>query len=278
MRNSLRWLPCYIGNNDRLSFYMYPTVLLFGKDIPSYWLCSLLGILICSIAAKQRHKKFTEFQSVDLTNSAALMGIGALIGSRILYLITILPILIPNYRVLLNDLSLAYEVLSNGMVFYGGLIGALLSLHIYTKHYHLDQCIVFDFFAPLVPLFHSFGRLGCFFTGCCYGKEDHVLGLIFSKSQIAPNDIPLFPIQLLSSFLDFILFLAVLYYESRHHKEGTALPFYLLVYSMGRFILEFFRGDELRGIFCGFSTSQWISIFIFITVMHWARKKALSRS
>lgn len=246
---------------------MYPVISLFNKSIPSYWLCSLLGIIVCIIVSLRRKKYFKDLEQVDITNSAALVCIGAIIGARLLYLVTISPILIKNIDVLLSNKSLAYEVLSNGMVFYGGLFGALFTLYAYVRHYNLDSKAFFDFYAPLFPLFHSFGRIGCFLTGCCYGIESHRFGMEYHNSIIAPNDIELLPIQLLCSALNIVLFFGVLIYEKRHHIQGKGIWVYLVVYSVGRFFVEFLRGDELRGIILGLSTSQWISIMLLLVVL-----------
>ena len=225
------------------------------------------GILVCSIVALVRHKNFKELQEVDITNSAALLGVGALIGARLLYLLTIAPILFRNRQLLMNDLSLAYEVLSNGLVFYGGLIGALISLYLYTGKYRLNRRTFFDYFAPLFPLFHAFGRIGCFLTGCCHGKISDRFGIAYTNSTSAANGIPYFPIQLVCSLGNLLLFVIVLLYERRHHKAGHAVIVYLLLYSVGRFFIEFFRGDSIRGFVFGVSTSQWISIILLLSIL-----------
>lgn len=243
---------------------MFPSVSIFGRAVPTYWLCVLSGILACSIVALARHKDFKELQEVDITNSAALFGVGALIGARFLYLLTITPTLIRYRSILMNDFSLAYEVLSNGMVFYGGLAGALLVLYLYTKKYGLDQKSFFDFFAPLFPLFHAFGRIGCFLTGCCHGKPSQRFGIAFTHSASAMNGIPYFPIQLVCTACNIGLFCVVLLYERRHHKSGQAIFLYLLLYAVGRLVVEFFRGDSVRGIIFGLSTSQWISLLLIL--------------
>ena len=253
---------------------MYPTIELFQKSIPSYWLCSVLGILICLIFALSRCKKFAPLGQVDVTNGGALAIIGAIIGARVLYVITISPILIRNIDVLMSDWSLTYQVLSNGLVFYGGLFGALLALYLYGRHYRLDMKAYFDFFAPIFPLFHIFGRIGCFLTGCCYGVECPGFGVKYHVSEIAPNGVELFPVQLLGSALNLVLFIVVLSYEKRHHLQGKALDVYLLSYSVLRFLLEFLRGDALRGIILGLSTSQWISIAVFLVILIRRRRRA----
>ena len=203
-------------------------------------------------------------ESVDLTNSAALALIGVIVGARLLSLLTALPLVVKYWAVLKNDLHLLYEVTSNGLVFYGGLFGAIFVLHRYTSKYSIDKKLFFDFCAPLIPLFHAFGRIGCFLTGCCHGRECDTLGIAFRDSLSAPNGIPFFPIQLVCSLCNLLLCAAVAAYEKKRHAEGKALRFYLIIYAVGRFVIEFFRGDEVRGFLLGLSTSQWISVGILL--------------
>ena len=65
---------------------MHPTFEILGLSIPAYWLCTMAGVSVCSVTALFRHRRFEELQEVDITNSAALLFIGVLIGSKILYI------------------------------------------------------------------------------------------------------------------------------------------------------------------------------------------------
>lgn len=245
---------------------MLPSIELFGRSIPTYWVCALLGFAVCGLAALIRHRAFRDLKQVDITNLAALIGIGIVLGGRLLSIITMLPGVFANLGEFLKEPKLLLEYLSNGLVFYGGLFGALLVLYLYTRKYKLDQRAFFDYFIPLFPLFHAFGRIGCFLTGCCHGVVSEAFGIAYTCSISAPNGVPFFPIQLVCSFLNVLLFVFLLLFERRHHREGRALFCYLTVYAVGRFIIEFFRGDEVRGFLLGLSTSQWISLLLLIAL------------
>ncbi len=251
---------------------MYPSLYLLGKTVPTYWLCALAGGATCFFVARIRHKHFQELQKVDITNSAALVLIGVLIGARLLYLISITSLLAKNYYYLIEHPKIAYDILANGMVFYGGLFGAILTLHFYIKAYNLDGVSFFDFYTPLFPLFHSFGRVGCFLTGCCHGIESKKYGIAFSHSTSSANGIPYFPVQLLCSIGNLFLFFILLNYEKKTHRQGKTLPLYLFLYSVARFIIEFLRGDTIRGIWGGLSMSQWLSILILISLAIYYKK------
>ena len=245
---------------------MHPYFELFGHSVPAYWLCTLAGTAACTVLLLVRHREFKELREVDITNNAALAAVGMIIGARALYLITVLGIIVKNWELITGDIHVLYELLYNGMVFYGGLFGALAAILLYCRRYGLDRGVFLDYFAPALPLFHAFGRIGCFLTGCCHGIVSRRYGIAFTHSISSENGVPYFPVQLLGSALEFCLFIAVLLYEKRHRGEGKAVRFYLLVYAAGRFALEFLRGDAIRGIWFGLSTSQWISIALFLAM------------
>lgn len=243
---------------------MYPTLQILNKSFPTYWLCAIAGAAACFLVAALRYKKFKELQTVDITNLAALILIGSVAGGRLLSVITMIPVVIKNRHLLFSDLALLYDVLSNGLVFYGGLFGALLTLNLYLKKYALNKSAFFDFFIPLFPLFHCFGRIGCLLTGCCHGIPSVRFGIAFTNSLSAPNGVPFFPVQIIGIVGNWLLFLFLLHFEKKHHLQGKTLNVYLLIYAVGRFFVEFLRGDEIRGFIGGLSTSQWISLGILL--------------
>ena len=116
---------------------------------------------------------------------------------------------------------------------------------------------------PCIPLGHAIGRVGCLFAGCCYGLPYNGIGAI----HLNPVGIthPVFPVQLLEAVLNLILSGCLLLY-SRKKPSGYSLLFlYLICYAVIRFLLEFLRGDQIRGLFIGLSTSQWISLLMLLS-------------
>lgn len=156
-------------------------------------------------------------------------------------------------------------------VFYGGLLGGLLGIYIFTRKYKLSTMQYLDLFAAPVAFAHALGRIGCYFGGCCYGTEvtaNNPLAIIYPDySLVAPPGIPLLNIPIIESAFLFLLggVLTVLFIRSK--QTGLCVATYLLAYSVWRFIIEFFRGDFVRGKFGIFSTSQYVSLAIFIVVV-----------
>jgi len=245
---------------------MFPFIEIFGRQIPVYAIMALLGAAaLCGasvIFAGLRGKTPAE----DIFYMLLYAGIGCLIGSKLLYLIVSVDVywlegksLKENFRYWLVLLT------SGGLVFYGGLIGAALGALRYCTHFKIPAGDAFETVVPAVPLFHFFGRLGCFAAGCCYGKEyDGVLSVTFEHAIGAPNGVPLMPVQLFEAAGNLLLFavLTVLYLKALPKLSLTGL--YLVCYAAMRFTLEFFRGDDIRGNALSLSVSQWISLAVFV--------------
>lgn len=181
--------------------------------------------------------------------------VGGMLGARLLYYIVELPSII-------KDVSILWDF-GTGYVVYGGIIGGVLVSYIYCRIKKVYFMEYFDLVMPAVALAQGFGRIGCFFAGCCYGREtDLPIGIVFHNSDIAPNGVKLIPTQLISSAGNFIFAILLMIYAKKKRQHGKVAAMYLFLYSVGRFIIEFFR-DDYRGSVGFLSTSQLISIFIF---------------
>ena len=243
---------------------MLPTFNIFGYEIASYGFLIFLGIIIGSVVAVQYFSKFYTIKKEDIVYAILYGIIGLGIGAKLLYILTNIPFLIENYETLdLWDTLL--QMFKGGFVFYGGLIGGIIGIFIYSKQFKISFKNLLLILVPVIPLVHSIGRIGCLCAGCCYGMEYHGFGaIIFHNSNLAPNGIPLFPMQIVEAFCLFIIFIILLVTYKRFLGTYKTVGLYCILYSIVRFTLEFFRGDLIRGIYFSLSTSQWISIVIFI--------------
>ena len=113
---------------------------------------------------------------------------------------------------------------------------------------------------PAVAFAQGCGRIGCFFAGCCYGRQtDSWFHIMYTHSQFAPNNVWLIPTQLISSAGNFAIAAILFWYAKKNKVTGMVGAMYLALYSIGRFFIEMLRNDY-RGFVGSFSTSQWISI------------------
>ena len=244
---------------------MLPIINIWGFPLPMYGLLAMIGFMVALLAALKLTKVY-ELPRQDLLFSAVYMVIGIVIGAKLMYFITYIPRLIRNFDVFLEHPWEVIMLVFSGYVFYGGLIGGALGILIYAKQYKLDIFKFADVIAPVIPLFHAFGRVGCFLAGCCYGEEYHgIFAVQFPYNELVPelSSVERFPVQLMEAGLNFILFIIIYVYAMKKRKPGKTLGLYLIAYTFIRIITECFRGDIVRGVSQGgISTSQIISILL----------------
>ena len=153
--------------------------------------------------------------------------------------------------------------LGSGMTFIGGLIGGVacfLAIYfIFRKKYTTRLYEVISLLPCSILIAHAFGRIGCFFAGCCYGKEtDSFLGIQFPD---LPH--PVHPTQLYEAAFLFVLFAVSVYLILKKDFKHN-LSLYLIAYGVFRFLIEYVRGDD-RGELVGFvSPSQFWSIIMAV--------------
>lgn len=122
-----------------------------------------------------------------------------------------------------------------------------------------------DLMVPSVALAQGFGRIGCFLAGCCYGRvTEGPFGIVFTNSGFAPNGVRLLPTQLIMAAGNFVLAGILIWYARKSRVRGRVASLYLILYSIGRFFVEFLRNDY-RGSVGMLSTSQFIGIFVALT-------------
>ena len=184
-------------------------------------------------------------------------ALGGFLGAKLLFLLTELPYV-------LEDPLYYVRNLSDGFVVFGGILGGILAGFFYCRYRKLEFLAYFDLAMPSIALAQAIGRIGCLLAGCCYGIESHsTFSITFHSSEFAPNEVPLFPSQICSSLLNFLNFLLLLKVADRKKADGQVAAWYLILYSAGRFVLEFLRGDLERGAVGPLSTSQFIALFTF---------------
>lgn len=164
-------------------------------------------------------------------------------------------------------------MLQSGGTFYGGFLGGVLAIFLYTRFEKLPVLPVLDTFAMALPLGHAIGRVGCFAAGCCYGKPTTLpWGVTFTNpiaTRIAgtPLGVPLHPTQLYEASAEFLNFLFLAWLSKRQRFTGQMLGTYLVLYGFERGTIEFFRGDPGRTLLFHDSVSlmQLFSIALILT-------------
>jgi phosphatidylglycerol---prolipoprotein diacylglyceryl transferase len=236
---------------------MFPNLFKVGNiTIHSYGLMMALGI-ICALGMGFYRGKKKGFRTEVITDIAFYGIIGGILGAKLLYFITEAPELV-------KDPGSIVDMLTGGFVVYGAILGGVIGAYVYCKARGLDFLIYFDLLVPSLALAQGIGRIGCLLAGCCYGKETNsFIGIIFTHSDYAPSGVKLFPTQIVSSLGDFLIALILIIYSSKSVRKGKVAGLYLVLYSIGRFFIEFLR-DDPRGRITILSTSQFICLFILI--------------
>lgn len=234
---------------------MYNDILTIGPvTIHGYGLMIAIGVIVALVVGDYRAKKkgLNGDLIYGLTIVTVLLGF---LAARILFIIT-------EWEGFLKN-PMNY-ITGSGFVVFGGIIGGAITIWGYCKWKKMDFLAYLDLMIPSVALAQGFGRIGCFLAGCCYGKEtDGLLGITFTHSHYAPNNVRLFPSQLVMSAGDFLIAAILILYARKQRTKGKTAALYLILYSVGRFLVEFTRNDD-RGFVGALSTSQFIGIFIFI--------------
>jgi phosphatidylglycerol---prolipoprotein diacylglyceryl transferase len=148
--------------------------------------------------------------------------------------------------------------LGGGFVFYGGVVGGgiFLSTYCYQKKKSFTQHLAL--LIPALCFAHAVGRLGCFLAGCCFGEETTAwLGVVV-------NGVTRHPVQLYEALILLILGTVGIWILKTKKPYSIVIIAYFLGYGLGRFLLEFFRADAIRGIGSWGSTSQWISLIMIL--------------
>ena len=230
----------------------YPILKLGNLEIYMYGIMVALGILACFIVLYTYSKKLKlDPKFIDFMYYNALAAIAVGFGSAALFQATY------NY---LEDPAGGFNF-DGGITFIGGLIGGaasfLIVYLIFRKKLTGRLYEAISVIPCCIIIAHAFGRIGCFFAGCCYGKPTFgIFGVCF------PNVLGrVHPTQLYEAAFLFILFaVCSILLLKKGFKHNMSV--YLISYGIFRFLIEFVRNDE-RGQLLGFITpSQFWSVLM----------------
>ncbi len=150
-----------------------------------------------------------------------------------------------------------FAIWEGGLIFYGGVMGALVALFVFMKIRGIPFLKGLDFLLPYESLAHGFGRIGCFFNGCCGGRLCSLpWGVKFPGSAF-----PTHPTQLYEAAFDFAFFFFLNARTARKKFDGEISGLYFMTYAVARFVIEFYREGNPGWIF---TWNQWLSLGVFL--------------
>jgi phosphatidylglycerol---prolipoprotein diacylglyceryl transferase len=243
---------------------MHPTIFQIGSfTVYSYGFCIMLGVIFGYIYVVKNAKNELGIDSEKISEIVLLIIVAAIIGGKVFLYLADLPRYLANPSEMLSDFG-------SGFVFYGSFIFAVPTLLWYFKKNKMPALKMLDITAIGGTIVHGMGKIGCFLSGCCYGKVcDTAYGVVFSniETNADPMNTPLYPVQLIDATLLFGICILLIFVKKRKQFDGQLLLLYVIIYGIGRFFTEFLRGDSDRGtVFNGLlSHSQFIGLcMVFI--------------
>ena len=223
----------------------------FGLTVHGYGLMIGLGVVASLLISwhRARVRGLDEDMVSSLTILVVILGFA---GGKLFFLLT-------HWSFFTADPLAALG--SEGFVVYGGILTGFLTAWLYVRRKKQSFLRWTDLLLPGVSTAQGFGRIGCFLAGCCYGlPTDSCLGVTFPAGSFAPAGVPLWPTQLFSAVGNFMIAGFLLLLDRKQHREGALTGWYLLLYSVGRFLIEYLRNDD-RGSVGFLSASQFFSLF-----------------
>ncbi|HTS16013.1 MAG TPA: prolipoprotein diacylglyceryl transferase [Verrucomicrobiae bacterium] len=240
---------------------MHPEFIRLGPlDIHTYGVCVAIGFIVgLAVAARRaRHEGINPDQITDLGMWLIISG---MLGGKLFHIVFFW-----------NDFLYGWHQegirsLREGFVFYGGFIVASITAVVYTIVKKLPFFRVADVFAPSIALGHAFGRMGCFFNGCCYGKPCSLPWAVRFPPPHVMAGIPVHPTEIYEALGNLAIFggLSLCYRHKR--ADGEIWWLYVLSYGVLRFIVEFFRGDYVTYYFGVLTLGQLVAVVMIAVAL-----------
>jgi len=255
---------------------MFPILLKIGPiSLFTYGFFIAIGFLAGIFLATKEAKRLGE-DPEKIMDLCFYILIAAILGSRLFYVAT-------SPEVFMKNPVEIFKIWNGGLVFYGGFIAALFTGLIYLKLKNISLWKTADIMAPSIALAHFFGRIGCFFAGCCYGKYCALPWAVTfnNPDSLAPQGLPLHPTQLYEALSNMAIFLFLFFFRKHKKYDGQIFWLYVFIYGITRSFIEIFRAD-FRGVFLYgiFSVSQVIGgimAVVSLIMLSIFRQRALNK-
>ena len=246
---------------------MHPILFTIGTfKVGTYGLALSAAVAVGIVLAYFRAKWEGE-NPEHVFNLCVWVVLAGLVGAKLLLVVVDIQYFLENPSELLSVWRL-------GGVWWGGPIVGAVVAWLYTRRHGMGFLKTADIISPSMALGVAIGRLGgCFMAGCCYGRPtDSSLGVVFTNESSrtmfgTPLHTQIHPVQVYNSFTNLANFIILTLVFRKKKFDGQIFLLYIMIYSIGRFITEFFRGDA-RGSISLFtwtlSTSQFIALFAFV--------------
>ena len=262
----------------------------WGEDnyfpIRMFGVMVILGFLAGTYLVSRRLKRKGVMEPQDSFDFCFYLLAVGILGSRVMYIVQ-------NFSEFQGKFFRIFAIWEGGLVWYGGMAASTLFAFAWLFKKKLPVMVCADAAAIGVSIGLAIGRWGCFFAGDDYGRKIVAPdGTPIQSADLAPwyavqfpqhsaswryaySEAPssfcapywVHPVQIYMSIGNLIVFLALLVVAKQAKRPGIIAAWYLLLYPVNRFIVEFWRGDADRGVDVwgtGLSFSQMFGIPIVL--------------
>jgi len=242
--------------NDIYSHFNPVAFSLGSIGVHWYGIMYVLALLSALFAAKYFAKKDRlGISSKDLDNYFVWVEIGVILGARLGYILFYDPhtsYYLTHPWQIFNPFMDGVFVGISGMSYHGAIVGFLLGTWLYSKKYKTNIFVLLDLVAISVPLGYIFGRIGNFLNKGLIGRETDVPWGIYVDGVLRH------PSQLYEAFLEgFVVFVILYMYRGKKRFNGELIALYGILYSIARFIAEFYRKPDFQ---LGFIFDGWMTM------------------
>ena len=255
---------------------MHPIAFYFGS-LPVRWYGVMMACaFLAGLWTATRRARLANVHGDIIADVTLWLMAGSIIGARFVYVTTYW-----KQEFAGGPFSEVFMIQHGGLVYYGGLIGAMISAFGYLYWKKLPAWKIADILAPSIALGSVLGRIGCLLNGCCYGRACALPWAIHFPADHETHGVGVHPTEIYDALLNLILYVFLAWLFRRRKFDGQIFSTYLIVYAVFRSIAEYFRGDyPADHVHAGLTSAQLVSVPILvagIALFFW-RAKVESRS
>jgi len=252
---------------------VHPIFIRLGPlDIHTYGVLVAIGFIV-GLAVAGRRARSEGIPAEQISDLGIWLIIAGMLGGKLFHIIFFWDDFIAGWH------ADGLRSLREGFVFYGGFILATLAAVVYAHRKRLPLAKLLDIFSPSVALGHAFGRMGCFFNGCCYGKPCALPWAVTFPPPHMMAGIPVHPTEIYEALGNLAIFAGLSLFYRHKRFDGQVFWLYVLSYGALRLVVEFFRGDYYTFYFGGLTIGQIVAITMIAvaSLALWLSPKTVKR-
>ncbi|OFW30482.1 MAG: prolipoprotein diacylglyceryl transferase [Acidobacteria bacterium RIFCSPLOWO2_12_FULL_60_22] len=244
---------------------MFPRLFTYESfALPTYGVLVALGF-VAGLAVAVRLAGRERLDKDQMFNFGVYLALAGMLGAKVFLVIQDWDYYRENPRQIFST-----STLQSGGIFYGGLLVAIAFAFLFIRRARLPFWKVADCFVPGIALGHTFGRLGCFAAGCCWGEPSGLPWAVAFHDPYAhqvvgvPLEVRMHPTQLYEATALLVIFAFLYRLHERRRFDGQVLGWYLLLYPAARFLIEFLRDHSANSWLWGnrLSDAQGVSLVL----------------